>query len=141
MAETLFLRRGGLNALMPADSMSEEIMRSLPRSVTLKATLTQGRNVAHHRKFFALLKLVLDNQEYFQNIDELLYAIKLKLGYTIPIKLKDTTGYMPKSISFAKMDQREFTEFYERTLDFIAADVIPHIEREDIVKEMEEWMI
>jgi hypothetical protein len=137
MAETLFLRRGGLNALMPADSMSEEIMRSLPRSVTLKATLTQGRNVAHHRKFFALLKLVLDNQEYFQNIDELLYAIKLKLGYTIPIKLKDTTGYMPKSISFAKMDQREFTEFYERALDFIQAEVIPGIDREELAAEME----
>ena len=137
MAETLFLRRGGLNALMPADSMSEEIMRSLPRSVTFKATLTQGRNVAHHRKFFALLKLVLDNQEYFQNIDELLYAIKLKLGYTIPIKLKYTTGYMPKSISFAKMDQREFTEFYERALDFIQAEVIPGIDREELAAEME----
>lgn len=140
MAETLYVRRNALNRLEPLDARSEEAMRALPAGRMLKAVVSQGRNIAHHRKLFALLKLVLDNQDYFQSTDELLYALKMRLGYAVPVRIKGQVGYMPRSISFSAMGQQEFEDFYNRALDFIAAEVIPGIDCETLRQEVEEFL-
>ncbi|MCR9214801.1 MAG: DUF1367 family protein [Proteobacteria bacterium] len=137
MASEIFLRKNRFNKLEPTDRRSEEAMESLPTQHTLRAVISQPRNVKHHKKFFALLGIVLENQDHFQTTDELLYAIKLRLGYVKPIQIRGEIGYMPKSISFAKMDQRQFTEFYERVLDFIVQDVIPGMDAADLERELE----
>ena len=136
MSKIAYVRKV-LNALAPADANSESIISELPAGVVLKVTIVQPRNVKFHRKFFALLKIILDNQSHFKSLDELLYAVKLKLGYAIPVKIRGMTGYMPRSISFTSMDESEFSEFYNRTLDFLVTEVIPGLDKSDLEKELE----
>ena len=136
MAKIAYVRKT-LNALSASDAGSQDIISELPAGVVFKIQITQPRNVKFHRKFFALLKIILDNQSHFQNLDELLYAVKIRLGYSVPVQLKGMVGHMPKSISFSKMDEQAFSEFYERTLDFLITDVIPGLNKEDLEKELE----
>ena len=138
MAHTVFLRRVGLR-LQPTDRASEEIIGGLPKDKVVKAVLTQPRNYKHHKKFFALLGIVLDNQEYFNDTDELLFAVKVKLGYVKEIKLKHGTHLMPTSIAFNKMDQAKFNIFYDKAVTFIINEVIPGMDREDLLAEVENF--
>ena len=137
MAKTIHIRKNSFGKLEPADRQSEETISGLPLHKILKAEIRQPRNVQHHRKLFALLGLVLVNQEYFKTTDALLYALKMRLGYVVPVQIKGLVGYMPESISFSKMDQLEFNEFYSKAVDFIIEDVIPGMDRQDLINEVE----
>lgn len=136
MAKIAYVRRT-MNGLKPADANSEGVINELPIGQTLKVTITQPRNVAHHRKFFAMLNIIYENQSHYQSLDELLYAVKMKLGYVIPVTIKGQQGFMPKSISFTSMDQSAFSEFYERTVDFVATEIIPGLDENDLARELE----
>lgn len=46
-----------------------------------KTTLAKARNPEHHRKAFALIKLILDSQERYQKIEDLLVELKIKAGW------------------------------------------------------------
>ena len=81
------------------------------------------RNVHHHKKFFAILKVVMDNTEVFPNTEILLSYLKIKAGHSYIVKTKNEVLQFPKSISFDKMSQDEFAKFYDKSLD-ICADIL-----------------
>lgn len=139
MAETVFLKADGLGILRPIDISSEEIVRGMAGK-EVKAVLTMPRNARHHRKYFALMNVVFDAQEYFKNIDHMRKSIECELEFCDVIQLKDRVLTIPKSISFARMDQNEFEKLYDRTLDFIVEKVLPNIDRSDLVREVEEFL-
>lgn len=95
------------------------------------------RNYLFHKKFFALINLVFDNQEAYTNIDDLRYDLTIESGFfTRRTNLQGDEVKKPKSISFAKMDEREFNELYEaflrsieRCFKFDKQDVIDNIEQ------------
>ena len=119
----LYLQKD-INSLKPSDEQSEEYFKKLKIGTIVSCDIKKPRNVKFHRKFFALLKLVLNNQERYTNTDQLLIAIKLKLGmYTICKSLTDKPFPILKSISFARMDDLEFAKLYDDTL-FILAEFI-----------------
>lgn len=84
----------------------------------LRVKYTRPRNGDHHRKFFALLQVVLENQEHFVNIDQILIDFKIRTGHVdVFIRQNGEVVYVPKSISFARMDQAGFEKFYQSVLD------------------------
>lgn len=94
------------------------------------------RNIRFHRKFFGLLNLVVDNTDIFKSVDDLRFIICMEIGYcdyiTNPI-----TGEVvkkPKSISFAKMDNKEFEDLYNKTIDFCC--VILLVDKDDLINEI-----
>lgn len=48
--------------------------------------------------------------------------------------------YIPKSISFAAMDQAGFDEFYNRCLDAIAQHFLPGVSSEELRQQVEEFL-
>ena len=51
--------------------------------------------------------------------------------------MKDgNAAYVPKSISFASMDQTAFEIFYNATLDYICAKIIPGMVPEELQAEV-----
>lgn len=76
---------------------------------------TRPRNPAHHRKLFALLNLVADNNEQFTGPDDVLIAVKAALGRGRWIKLAGASReiFAPESINFAAMSQDQFEAFYD----------------------------
>ena len=138
MGEIVFLKRHGLTLVPLGEADAEALQRLSDKP--LRATLSQPRNIQHHRKLFALLKLILDNQERYKSTDELLAAVKVHLGYCDAVFMKDGTEIrIPKSISFTSMDQAEFSGFYERVLDCVCETIIPGLKRDDLKKELTEF--
>lgn len=135
----LFMKsQGGI--LIPADNECVESMQKVKNGDTVMIEYKPKRNVMFHRKAFALLNLVLQNQNKYQNINDLLTEFKLKAGhYQEHISLKKGVIYIPKSISFAEMDELEFGELYNKFIDIALRDFVS-MSREDLEKQIINFM-
>ena len=137
MADTPLFFRRTLQGLRPDDVQAEEALRSVGQGEVVALVLKRPRNSKHHRKFFALLKLVYENQEHYESMDALLIALKVALGHCFPVILRTgQTAYVPKSISFAKMSQDEFEVFYEGVVKIVVTKFLPGVNREDLEAEI-----
>lgn len=103
---------------MPASAHDAEEFEKLRITSEYKCDLRKARNPDHHRKGFALIKLIFDSQEKYTTIEDVLTELKLLTGwYRHHVRSNGEIVYLPKSISFADMDQTEFEEFYDRAID------------------------
>lgn len=136
---TLILRRD-LGCLRPTDEAGEEALRKVKVGALVKVEFTaKPRNIQHHRKLFALLNLIYQNQEHYKTVEHILAAMKFALGYTEIIRTKRGEIEVPLSISFAAMSQDEFDIFYNRAVDFVLAEVVPGLKRADLERELMEF--
>lgn len=135
MADLIMIKR--LGALRPADDASEELMNSLPLGQPIKVKISRPRNLQQHRKFYALLQIVFQNQSIYPTIEALLAVIKITLGHCDIVKLPD--GQMVpvvKSISFASMPQDDFNRFYSATIDLVLQHFLAGIEKTELEREI-----
>lgn len=111
-----FVRRQ--HGLVPADIMADELLQALPIGKEVLVTIRRARNPKHHRKLFALLRVVTENTDRWANEAVLLEDLKLVTGL-FSTRVSGFTGMpypVPASISFAAMDQTAFAAWYERAL-------------------------
>ena len=137
MADRVFFFRRTLGSLRPDDTEAEEALRGIGPHEVVGVIIRRPRNIGHHRKFFALLKIVFENQELYRSEAKLLAAIKIATGHCVPIQL--TTGqkaFIPSSISFAAMDQAAFERFWESVVVLVTTKIIPNLKREDLEAEL-----
>jgi hypothetical protein len=131
------LFRKTLSGLKPADEGAEEALRKVPLDKVVAVKIKRPRNLGHHRKFFALLKIVYENQEVYASEQALLAAIKIATGHCTPIQLvSGQKAFIPSSISFAAMDQAEFEAFWEKVVTLVCTKIIPNLNREDLEAEI-----
>lgn len=127
-----------LQSLHPADDEARTLLRTIGQGEMLSVEIHRPRNVKFHRKFFAMLKIVLDNQDYYKSMDDLLDVCKLSIGhYRTVLASKHGLVKIPSSISFAAMDQPAFEAFYDNAVAWVASDVIPGLRRQDLDAEVE----
>lgn len=131
--------RKNLSSLVPADEQALDMLAKIKHGDMVFVEVKRGRNVAHHRLFFAMLNLVFVNQWHYRSVDELLAAFKLAIGHVDVVRTRRGDIYIPRSISFASMDQSEFDMFYQRAIDFMINDVIPGLDRADLERELMEF--
>lgn len=100
---------------VPKSAAAREFHAKTKLGQTVELKGRRPRNPAHHRKLFALLGLVVDNTDFFANVDDALIALKAALGRGRWVKLEGTTKelFYPDSIAFDAMSQDEFEPFYE----------------------------
>jgi hypothetical protein len=136
MSEIVFMRRK-LGSLRPIDPTSAEILERIPQDEDVKVEITRPRNVRHHRKFFALLNAIYPHQDTYPTRDSFRAAISTALGFGETVKLPDgRTIIIPHSISFAKMDQSAFEQFYDRAVLLIMTRILPGVNRADLDREV-----
>lgn len=91
----------------------------------LQAKALDQRNVQHHRKFFALIRIVFDNMpeqydRHFPTQDDLRHELIKRAGFFKEYTdLKGIKQYRAESISFDSMSQKRFDELYDRVLDVV----------------------
>ena len=125
--------------LAAADPISAEIIANIKLRETVTASIRRPRNPKHHRKLWALLSVVFENQTAFATVEDLLNAIKLATGLFDTGKTVDGVPYVvPQSISFASMDQNRFEQWYEKALDVIMTKIVPLIDRRDLESRINE---
>jgi len=84
------------------------------------------------------LKLVFDNlpehlHERFKTVDELREEIKIQIGLRDRhVSLSGKEYFTTRSMAFHAMGQDEFSDVYQKTVDFVCAHIIPGIESADI---------
>jgi len=118
------------NILYPSKEF-EEVFKKYKNDNYYSVKITKKRNLTHHRKFFALLRLFVENNRLdLRNIDEALYFIKIACGYYKKIKVKTKELIIPESISFENMEQGEFEMFYNKAVNLICIHL--GISREEI---------
>jgi len=130
MAELFLAKRCGV--LMPASESDSEKLATLTEGETIRADIKRPRNVAFHRKYFALLDVlfnifepVVSGEKWYggvqpiKNRDRFRKDIAIATGhYTLVVNIKNEVRAEADSISFASMDETQFTELYNRTLDY-----------------------
>ena len=126
-----------MGALVAADEVADDVLKKIPLNATICVDVSIPRNIRFHRKFWAMLHIIFKNQDHFKSLDTLLGACKLATGHADIIKTKHGLVGIPKSISFAKMDETEFSRFYEKAIAWVLSDVIPGLKRKELDTEVE----
>lgn len=98
-----------------------EYLARLEPGECIEAETRKARNPGHHRKFFALLQSAFVGQSRYKRLEDLLIEMKLRAGwYEEHITADGKLVYVPKSISWAQMDQQEFDRFYAEAIVALA---------------------
>ncbi len=126
---TLWVRRVG-NVLHPDGDVSIGALSKLPFNKPLKAEIKAPRNGKHHRLYWELVNRIAD--AVGAEPDTVSDTLKIATNHCTIVKSK-TYGVLrlPKSISFAALDQQAFSDFFERCLVVVKAEW--GIDRPDIL--------
>lgn len=112
--------------LVPATLMDAEELAKLDPRASYTFDFSKMRNYEFHKKYFAMLKVVYESIDEAEktrrgitNPEMMLVAVKCEVGHCdyIYVESYDSMCIIPKSISFAAMDEIEFQKFYDDSLD------------------------
>lgn len=123
--------RGDTPAMQAAYEKFKRRLLTMRPGACFKLVITIPRNPKHHRKFMALVALVAETSETFDNLDKALCAVKVAAGHCDFIANPETGELIavPRSISFANMDQEEFEVFYTNAVNGILKHLLPTMTR------------
>lgn len=96
------------NVLHPTVETFDKLKEDKEYIVEIKSP----RNVAFHRKFWGLLHKLYEAVHPDYTIEAMREILTIKAGYYERAVTKKGVHYSAKSISFGKMDEPEFNDFY-----------------------------
>ncbi len=131
------------NGLKLADDESFEAASKLKVGTALVCEATQPRNVAFHKKYFALLNFAYENWEpeektykgqvIQKNKKRFRKDIQILAGYGYPVvNIKGDVRFESDSISFGNMAQDEFEKLYQAVLTVIIEKVLTGYDRKEL---------
>lgn len=127
-----------LNGFKLAYNSDSDLAKKIPLNEPIVYNWTKPRNLKFHKKFFALLNLVFDNQEQYTSIEHLRKDLTVAAGfYDVRYNFEGVEIHEAKSISFAKMDDNEFSEYYNRIVDVVVKWL--GIDKQDILDNIEQY--
>jgi Protein of unknown function (DUF1367) len=114
-----------------------EIAKKIPVNEPIVYEWTKVRNYKFHKKFFALMKLVYENQEVYNNMECMRKDLTINAGfYSSRFDFKGIEVIEADSISFASMDENQFQEFYSKVIDVVVKWL--SIDKQDILDNIEQ---
>ena len=105
--------------LKPLDLDSVQIYQKMVVDKAYECEIKEeSRNSRFHRKFFALMKIVLDMQERYDTVNDLRVEVLLRGGfYHEHLNINGVIQYIPDSMSFSSMSKKKFEELYSKSID------------------------
>ena len=130
----IMLQKAEPGVLIAADQPSYEALRKWPMGQGIKATVNRVRNIKFHRKFFGLLSVIASYSDVYDNTDKALVAVKLAAGHVDWIAHPDGKALVPvpKSISFASLDEDSFSKFYSNAIDAVLKHILPQMDEQSL---------
>ena len=117
MAE-LFVIKTQNGQFIPACEDDWEIAKKYKVGEMYRARIDKPRNLKFLQKFMVLISVIFEIQTHFNNKEALRYWLIMKAGhfdlYVVP---NGTNIYIPKSISFANMDEVQFSKVYNDVIN------------------------
>lgn len=134
----IFLVKQKDNTFKVAYDSDYENIKKIKVNEIYQCEIKQPRNLKFHRKFFALIKMVFDNQEHYTSFDRLRKHLIIEAGfYDESVDFKGTIQQEAKSISFASMKQYQFDDLYSKVLDVIVKYF--NFDKQDIKDNIEQY--
>lgn len=122
----------------PAYDSDYEQAKKIKAGETVQCEIKKVRNPNFHKKFFALINLVYQNQDRFKNFEWLREQLTIEAGYYyVEYTLHGEEIKKAKSISFAAMDETEFSDLYNAVIDTIVKYF--NFGRQDIIDNVEQF--
>lgn len=142
MATEILIRVDG-QRIVPATAVDQEILDGIGSGKEFIARLTSvNRRSSRQDRFYrGLLSKVVQNQDFYRTGEDLHFALKVALGYFDEIQVHDGK-IIPrvKSVAHAKMDSHEFKTYLDAAIDLICSEIIPGMERNDLLTEIENML-
>lgn len=137
--------------LAPATSEDALALGKFRFGEVVAAEISRPRNYRFHRKFFALLNKAYENWDQdeietehgkaLKSFDRFRKDLTILAGYyELTVRLNGKTRLEAKSISFAEMDEQEFSQLYDAMITVILKHVLTNYTREDVDRVVEETL-
>jgi len=111
------------SGLVPCYDSDYELLKKIKFGDEVTCEIKKPRNYMFHKKLMALLNIAYQNQDRYEHFEHLRYVYTLKAGFFEEIVTDKGVVFKPKSISFAKMDDIEFSELYNRMIDVVIKEI------------------
>jgi len=135
------------SGLVPMLDDDFEKKQKLKRGEIYQVSIRLARNYQFHKKYFALINFAweyLDERqtELFKNMNVFRKTIEVSAGHCERIFSIEKREWfdIPKSISFDKMSEDEFSELYDRVLDVLLKIVFKDMEADLVENELLNFM-
>lgn len=114
-----FVRRG--DTLVPEFDYDLSALQSVRQGETVRVEIKQFRNASRNRAYWAMLHEMVAATECALSPERLHEIVKLHTGVVDVISLPSGLPVaIPGSISFDKMDEREFIAFFQKAEQWLA---------------------
>lgn len=131
----------GISSLRPFDHAAEEALSKIKMGSAVSVEIKRPRNIQMHKLYWALIGIVHENQDRYETTEQLHSAIKIAAGHYDLLTMPSGQEYkIPKSISFEKMDQTEFSQFYDRVCDLVAKHFLPGVNVQALKAEVQQMI-
>lgn len=119
MTVIVCMKSNGL--LVPMDEAAQDTLRSIKNGREVLVEIKTPRNPRHHRLFFGLLNLLVENSGVFIKVEDALKRVKIACGEVDELIDADTgqVFYTLRSIAFASMDQTRFSALFDLAVKVI----------------------
>ena len=148
---------GKMQGVSPTDDSAWKVfwgkLKNINVGEMLKISFSTPRNQKFHKKYFALLNLGYEHwtparkhKKYKgvpveKNFDVFRDDIQIMAGfYTLSFGVDGAMKTVPKSISFANMEQDEFERVYDAVVNVILKNVLSNYTRADLDNVIEKMM-
>lgn len=130
--------------LVPLYDEDYDEKKKLKRGEVYEAEIRLPRNLAFHRKYWALLRCAWEylnerQQDFFHNdIEVFRKSLQVTAGWCEPLYNINTKEWYhaPKSISFESMKEEEFSKLYNNVRDILFRAIIPNISQEEFERNL-----
>ena len=103
--------------------MGAEDERALMGASEIIFDYSKKRSAGNHRRFFAFINKTFDIQDHYENVDIWRKILEMKAGFfDLVITEKGKPLYLPKSISWDKVDEVEFKDLFNKVVNAFLAD-------------------
>lgn len=134
-----------INGWCGFDPPTREWLDKKKPGAVIHSDFKQTRNPSFHRKGMSLLQLAFSywepgelNNQYGtveKNFDQFRKDLTILAGFfTQSFRIDGSIRIEAKSISFAKMDEEEFSRFYQAIITVVIEKILPQFGEKDIEK-------
>lgn len=134
MAKAFFVKT--LTGLQPEDDAGREALLGLRLGQLCEVEIKRPRNLQMHRLFWKLCSTI--GEAVGVEPENVCDVLKFRTGHVRQIETKSGVIKVPRSISFAKMDQAAFNTFFDRACVVVCSEWLPHMEATELRREIEQ---